>query len=354
MKMFGTLKIAKDIGGKAPDSFKIFNFGMVEIENSKPVILDAESAKEILKHFNSYNHEMVIDYEHQTLGSGKAPAAGWCSELFVEDNGLYAKVKWTDEAKGYLSTGEYKYFSPVFFYDKKTRKITKLYNLALTNQPRMKDIQVLAAKLSVTQKQEGQIMLKKLRELFKLKEDVTEDEAINACKEMQAKNVTADAALEANKAELAIEKKNNKKEVVACEDVMNALKLSADSSKEKVCDVISSLSAPATAAQELSLQVAKLTTQISEMKRDDLVAIALKSGKTSPEEIKTWGKDLAEKSPEQFEKIVLSRPEGSVIPLKNLGTKTDDGGKTHADDAQISINKALGIDAEEFKKYNKE
>lgn len=346
MKIFSALKTAKDIGGKAPDEFMIFKFGEIEIEDSKPVLFDKEAAKAVLSHFNTFNHDMVIDYEHQTLGENKAPAAGWCTDLTIRDDGLYAKVKWTDEAAGYLKAGEYRYFSPVFYYDKKSRRINKLYNLALTNQPRMKDIQALAAKLTVTQKQGEKLMLEKLRKLYNLKDDATEDEVLETCKAVTAEVETLTGKVK------ELEAAEKKPEQVACKTVLDALGLDEKADATKVCNTIAGFKAPATAAQELAKQVAELTTEMAEIKRDDLISIALKSGKTSPEEITAWGKDLAEKSPDQFKKIVLSRPEGSVIPLHDLtALKKPADKKGEVSESQAVINEALGITKEDFEKY---
>ena len=106
-------------------------------------------------------------------------------------------------------------------------------------------------------------------------------------------------------------------------------------------------------AQKLSLQVAELQKQIGEMRQTDLIELALKDGKTSPAELDDWGRELAKTSPEQFRKIVLSRPAGSVVPVQgiHLGKETPAAGVP--DDVQLSVNKQMGLDDETFKKYNK-
>ena len=71
-------------------------------------------------------------------------------------------------------------------------------------------------------------------------------------------------------------------------------------------------------AQKLSLEVASLRKELNEIKQNDLIVLALKEGKTSPDELDKWGRDLALKNPEQFKLIVLSRPAGSVIPIDSI------------------------------------
>jgi len=98
--------------------------------------------------------------------------------------------------------------------------------------------------------------------------------------------------------------------------------------------------------------VAELESTIAQMKQEDLIQKALKEGKTSPEELEAWGRELAEKSPNQFEKIVLSRPAGSVIPVEGLKPAKEK--KDELDEVQMAINKMLGIDEETWKKYGPE
>lgn len=98
---------------------------------------------------------LVVDYEHQSLRSmfngAPAPAAGWFGEVeFDAKTGLSAVgVDWTDQAKQYLTKGEYRFASAVFTYDKKTGEVTELLNAALTNNPGLDglaEVTALAAK----------------------------------------------------------------------------------------------------------------------------------------------------------------------------------------------------------------
>jgi phage I-like protein len=78
---------------------------------------------------------VVVDYEHQTLSGHKAPAAGWIKELTARDDGLWARVAWTDAARGHLAAREYRYFSPVLRLEPETRRPLALLHAALTNTP---------------------------------------------------------------------------------------------------------------------------------------------------------------------------------------------------------------------------
>ena len=336
-----TTKDSSDVGPAPPEWFKIFPAGEVLIEGEKPVVMDAQGAALILKHFNGLDHDMVIDYEHQTLTGEKAPAAGWVTKLeWRENDGLWAKANWTDEAVEYISKRAYRYFSPVFKINKATRRIVEIYNLALTNQPRMQNIEALAAKNNPSKTQRRQNMWEKLKKLLGLADTASEDDTFTKIEEVVAKNTELKEAVKA------------KSETVAGKEVLEALGLKEGASEEDTVKAVEGLKIASVAAKDLSLQVAKLTTSVAEIKRDDLVELALKDGQISPDEVDKWGKELAEKSPEQFTTIVLSRAKGSVIPVENLSSKEKLGGSVVPDETQTLVNKMMGIDPEIFKKYN--
>jgi hypothetical protein len=98
--------------------------------------------------------------------------------------------------------------------------------------------------------------------------------------------------------------------------------------------------------------VAALKTKIAGMEQQDLVTLALKEGKTSPEELDKWGRELALKNPDSFRLIVLSRPAGSVIPVERIVVAKDEPGAVSGD-LQKSVNRMMGVDDATFAKYNK-
>ncbi len=84
-------------------------------------------------------HDLPIDYEHQTDKAAEngqpAPAAGWIKELAARDDGIHGRVAWTDKARSMLEGREYRFLSPVFQFDRKTREIKRVMRAALTNDP---------------------------------------------------------------------------------------------------------------------------------------------------------------------------------------------------------------------------
>ena len=283
---------------------------------------------------------MVIDYEHQTMDDVQAPAAGWIKNLIWKGKeGLWAAVEWTRKAGEYLAAREYRYISPVIVVSTTTGRVTGLINVALTNMPRINNLAPLVAKRKEFQKKETEEhdMIKKLQKILGLADDAGEDKVIEAATLLANKNKELEAAAA---------------KVVACKEVLDALGAKEGAGKDEVVQIVASLKAPADVAKTLSLEVAALKTKIAAMEQEDLISLALKEGKTSPEELDKWGRDLAGKAPEQFRQIVLSRPAGSVIPVDGIRIAAKDA-QGAVDAAQRAINEMMGIDEETFKKYNK-
>jgi phage I-like protein len=340
--------ILKEIASDAPGEFQLLPEGKIDIEGDRPALVDDESVKSILEYHRRRGNDMVIDYEHQTLKDVEAPAAGWIKNMINRGkDGIWVTVEWTKRASEYIANREYRFFSPVIGVRESDRKIIAVLNVALTNFPKINNLRPIIAKLEADRlldidpdredrQQKGKeekLMLEKLKKLLGLAADAAEAKVEEAV-------------------QLLINKVKSSEMVVACKEVLEAVGAKAEATKEEVILIVASLKAPAEVAKTLSLEVADLRKQLQEIKQTDLVQLALKEGKTSPEELDKWGRDLALKSPEQFKVIVLSRPAGSVIPIGGIppeGPRRDG----NMDEVQKSINKMMGITEETFKKYNK-
>lgn len=335
--------ILKAIEG-APGEFQVLPFGTVEIEGEADAFVDEEAMDSIIAEFERRGNDMVIDYEHQTLTGNEAPAAGWLRKFVKKgQEGLWAVVEWTEKAKQYLASKEYRYFSPVFWVRKADRKIVQIENIALTNFPKINNLHPITAKMNSdfnnhTKKREEITMWEKLKKLFKLAEDADEAKVVEAVEAVVAKNKELEAA------------GTDKMEVVACKEILEKLKLDEGAKKEDVLNAIDGLEASHVAAGDLSKQVAKLSSDIAEMKKEDIVTLAVDEGKITPAQLEAWGNKMALTDPEQFKTVVLSKAVGSEMPVrKNIPPGPKD--KDIIDEAQQSINKMMGIDEEAWKKY---
>lgn len=323
----------------APGEFQLLPEGKIEINGDQPAYLDEAAATGIIEAFKQRGNDMVIDYEHQTLTNGLAPAAGWIKQLaWKGKEGLWVLTDWTKKAKDYLKNREYRYFSPVMLIRASDRKIVKLINVALTNNPAINNLTPIVAKYQLTGNfnEREDTMLAKIKKLLGLADDAGEDKTVEAVTLLVNKNKELEG----------------KQTPVACKEILDALGAKEGAGKDEVVQLVASLKTPGDVAKELSLQVAKLTQEIAEIKQADLVTLALKEGKTSPEELDKWGRNLAKTNPEQFRLIVLSRPAGSVIPVQDIQIAAKDK-KGVLDDDQRKINEMCGVSDETFIKYNK-
>jgi len=336
------LKAAGKLNAEAPEWIQVFRAGTVEIEDGEPAVMDAAGAKAIIDYFERLKHDMVVDYEHQTLTGEQSPAAGWIRALEWRGiDGLWAKVDWTDKAAAYIASGEYRYHSPVFVVREGDRKITKLYNVALTNQPRTIGIAALAAKNIGMEIEQGDArMFEKLCALLGLDPATATEDDVTAAVEKMVADMAA-----------AAEAAKNEPAPVAAKSVLAALDLPENVTVETVIAKLESFKAPATAAAKMSGELIALKAEIAGIKAKELINTAVSEGKITPDELEKWGTELAKSNPEQFRLIVLSRQRGSMIPVDGLPASKVVAGAAITDE-DMEVCKQLGISPDDWKKYN--
>ncbi len=167
---------------RAPSEIVVFPTGTVETTKYDPFTVDAESAQRCIAAFRALGRDLVIDYEHQTLGGeysspdGKARAAGWITQLrWDESRGLVASVRWTRTAEREIVEDEYRYFSPVG--DVEEGKFVELAHVGLTNDPATRDIAPLvAASRRACRNGAPQMDLQALLSMLGLPEDATKED----------------------------------------------------------------------------------------------------------------------------------------------------------------------------------
>ncbi len=142
--------------GNPVEEFLLVPFGEVQVERPAAggsFVFTQQHAESAQRWFEQMGRKLAIDYEHQSFdrlnarSDGLKPAAGWIGGLEVRDDGLWAiDVTWTDRARELLSTGEYRYFSPVIYWaDEDQQDVAALGPVALTNDPAMHGVRPLAA-----------------------------------------------------------------------------------------------------------------------------------------------------------------------------------------------------------------
>ncbi len=124
-----------------PERIQLLPWGWVCSSNGD-FLVDREAAEAVVQRFREQGTDLVIDYDHQSLGgryaapSGLAPAAGWVTSLEVEaDAGIWGHVRWTPAAARRVLRREYRFCSPVVIVRREDRKVMALDSVALTNRP---------------------------------------------------------------------------------------------------------------------------------------------------------------------------------------------------------------------------
>ncbi|WIW70617.1 phage protease [Anaerosinus gibii] len=318
--------IACSLDGISNKEIQLLPFGKVKSKKGCFEV-DALSIKSILDAFSKEKNDLVIDYEHQTLKDVIAPAAGWIKELVDKgEAGLWGKVEWTDKAATFIRNKEYQYLSPVILLNKEKRAIG-LHSAALTNTPAIDGMEPIVCKLGLDEEEkEMEEFLKKLAKMLGLAETATEDEITEAITNACSKQ---------------------SKEIVANKEVLELLGLKEDAKLDEVKGNIIGLKNPSGYVKAEEFKALKEKLELKE--RDGLVEMALKSGKVAPAQ-KSWAEEYALKDPVGFNAFLKDAP--VVIAFKEIAGGADPKGLDISDEMQLSINKAIGISAEEFKKYS--
>jgi phage I-like protein len=336
-----------------PSEVQVIPYGRHETEKGV-FVLDGESMSKVVEEFNSRRNDMVIDYEHQTLSGAEAPAAGWIKGLINKgSDGIWASVEWTPRALRYLRGREYRYLSPVFVKRALDNMVVRLVNTALTNQPAIdgmvpvvnkeKDsgsqgaegssnsLELSNPRVFESLKKRKEVAMKKLFEALGLREDIGEEQTLKAVEAMKLEN-------EALKARSA-----------AAAKVVEALGLDKGATPSEVLGTIEAMKQGSAQAEALGRKAAELEARLREGEAGELVAQAMKEGKITPSQ-KDWAREYAERDPGGFRTFVARSP--VVVPtgeVAGMGVRQAVG----ADGLQLSVNKALGIDNETFRRHNK-
>lgn len=103
-------------------------------------LMNAEIAAALIASLQGGAKPILYDYEHNSMW-GDTRAAGWIVELvYVPGRGLFGRVEWTPRGAKEIADKEFRYSSPLFYFDPKTGAVTELLSVALTNNPALGDL----------------------------------------------------------------------------------------------------------------------------------------------------------------------------------------------------------------------
>lgn len=232
--------LAIDVDSEAlPTEFRIFRAGQ-NATSKGTFLFDDVAAKSVMADYAQHAVDLMIDLEHLSLDEGarhfSPDARGWF-KLELRSGELWAvDVRWTPDGETRLREKRQRYISPAFQVEKKSGRVLRLLNVAITAMPATHAISPLVA-ASKGDRMEAIIAA------LGLAPGATEDEVIAAIKALQdAKSASADAA-KASEAKAEEEKK-----------------------------AAAALAARASTSDGLAAEVAKLSARLAERDVRDVIA----------------------------------------------------------------------------------
>lgn len=282
--------------------------------------LTPEQGKQIVAVLNQRHVDMVIDYEHATLKASAlgdpAPAAGWLKPdgfVYVEGVGVCStQFEWTSKASGFIESGEYKYISPVLFYNS-TGAVLGLHSVALTNTPNLDvlpEARLAAAAqdfLSTSRDSEmNEELLERLRWMLNLPVSATAEDIIAEL------NKLASQLTERTGTNIAA----NAQHLFDAVAAIDQIKLAANSQAEPD----PGLYVPMAVYKEALTQANSATAQAQAKEVEDLIVAACSDGRLTGKATIDWVKDKAKSNPDFVKSYLADLPK--IAALSQQQTQT--------------------------------
>jgi phage I-like protein len=322
-------------GKKAPPLVVLVPRGKVKSTRGD-FLCDDQAIQACIDAFKAEGVDLVIDYEHQTLGGdwaapdGKAPAAGWIKEVMAHADGLVGRVFWNARAAALIESLEYRYLSPVTLVRAGDGRVVRIHSVGMTNNPAIVDMPALVNKDQPFNEEE-KLMKARLVQMLALKDSATDDEVLGAVQRALDGSKTAER-LGALRGDLV--------QVLALKDDVDDAGL-----KAKVVGLANAGSTVPVAEYKA------LKDRLDARDADDLVAKGVTEGKITPA-FKDRFRTLALSDRACAEAFLKDAP--VVVPqgTQAVGTATQRTGEGGLTAEELKVCKDLGLKPEDFKKHN--
>jgi len=255
-----------------------------------------------------------LDEGHKMFYSPDAPAFGWFNSFSTnKDGGIDGECELNDLGLSAVNNKHYRYASVVFDFDLETLEILVIRGAGLTNNQNLQ-VQALNTQLPAgtgNNKEDG--MLKALLVALGLKEDATQDQALNAIQDLQ-------------RAKTAL---NAQGEMVP---------------KQQLIDATTALN---TAKDELkTLKGAAFKEKVK-----SALNKAQTDGKLTPAARAKWEPSITDETAlNNFNAVMDASP---VLTKEQLPAGEQPAGGTALNEAELTIGKQFGNSAEDIGKYGK-
>ncbi|MGD0591050.1 MAG: phage protease [Bacteroidota bacterium] len=338
--------------------------------NNQPFTITASHIDSAVKQFAQRKQrapmrDLVVDYEHQTLKGGEAPAAGWINNLssIVRDGKKVLRAhmrEWTDKATKYLQDHEYKYTSPVFALNA-TDKVTgevypcMIFNAALTNEPLIDELQPIAAsQLYQTIFGKDTLMdgvIKKLCAFLGIAESADEQTVAAKFAEFATNVKTALAATTEIAAKDVLEYiAGAKTEIAAKAGLVKVICAKDGATVEEASAIYLAAKENAATVQTLHAEIDALKNKEINTQVDTIIAKGVADGKITPATRDSMHA-FAAKDIKAFETYLASAP--VVLPIGRLPEGGDTIAAKNITVEDRAIGKKLGVTEDQLVKYNK-
>ena len=330
--------------GNAPDWIQVFPSGAFSGRDGRgPYTCDPAAVVARTREHNG-PIDIPVDYDHQlehaTQNGQPAIAAGWITELAARQDGVWGRVDWTDKGKAHVAAREYRYVSPVYYYERGTGEILAIESVALTNVPNLTGLKALASRESGPNPSTGDTTMSFLKTMASVL-GVTAAEPTEAAVEAAARRVMSD--------------------VGTMKTAMSVMAEAAKSDDKTPGGVAKAVQAVAARAEhpDVSKYVPVETfnvvnAELSQMKAAQSLALVeqgKKEGKISPA-LEGWAKEAAASDPEAFKKFLAVAPDlrpGKAAQTTSA-TPPDDAKKAKFDDTAKALCRALGVSEDDYEK----
>lgn len=309
-------------------------------------ILTPEHGREMVAVLNQRSVDLVIDYEHSTLIAKEkgepAPAAGWLKPngfTYVRGGLCSTQFEWTEKAQGFIDSGEYKYISPVFFYDT-TGTILGLHSVALTNTPNLDQLPeaklAAAAQEFLTTSQDSEMnedLLERLRWMLNLPISATAEEIMAELSKL------TDQIAEKTGATIAANAQNLFDAVSAIDQIKLAANSQAQPDPNKYV--------PMAVHKEALAQATTVTANAQAKEIDDLILAACSDGRLTGKATVDWVKGMATTNPDGAKAYIEGLPK--IAALSQQQTQTLNIAANHqkipveVDATQATIDAQFGL-----------
>lgn len=326
-----------EISGEAdvPEWIHLVPAGQVDTHDGRGPY-ELADAQAVIEASLAARGDIEIDENHATFlaapKGGEAPARGWIVEMQARDDGIWGRVKWTDEGRRLVASRAYRRISPVFgLAAKGSKKIASILNVSLVNRNNLRGL------VALNQQQEPTPMefMAKLAELLGL-EAGADEAAITAAIEALKEPDADEAAMQSQLAEIG--------KALGCDDgadatvVLNAAKAAAVAQGDE--ETIAALQAEVV---DLGTKVKTLTEGNAKTAAETFVDTAIREGRVGVKPQRDRFIALHMRDAAEAEAVINGLPKLGSTPT-TLKPPAPKDGSVALNAEQIKVARMLGQD----------